>query len=409
LKKVYSLVVQEESNNASLTSLSVSEDSSVQVNATDTRKSQGRGKGSYGNKPTRFCTFCNRTNHTVDFCYMKHGYPNVNKPSPRVNAASQEDSETGAMCSSGLGASTSSPSYGFSQEQLAQLMSMLQQSNLVVSATPPSQATSNHIASTSIAAPDTFEGILVSVSSLTSKPPFWLIDSGANEHVCCDIAYFSSFYRIKLVHVSLPGGNLVLAHHVGTVSFNSKITLRHVLYSPHFKLNLIFVAKLCEYLTWIFHFSLDKCLIQDQQSLKMIGLDKKMDGLYKFYPSCKSSNFESSYVSSSSCNVVLPSICNKFDQFVPNDALWHFRLSHLSHQRLHKMSLLYPVITINNKDTCDFCHFAKHKHLPFNSSSSYASANFELIHLDIWRPLYVAFVHGHRYSLTILDDHNIFL
>jgi len=196
LNKVYSLVVQEESNNASLTSLSVSEDSFVQINDTNTRKSQGCGKGSYGNKPTRFCTFCNRTNHTVDFCYIKHGYLNVNKPSPRANAAYQENSENGAISSSGSGASASYPSAGFSQEQLAQLMSMLQQSNLVVSATPPSQATSNHIASTSITAPDTSAGISASVSSLTSKPSFWLIDVGGNEHICCDITYFSSFYRI---------------------------------------------------------------------------------------------------------------------------------------------------------------------------------------------------------------------
>lgn len=60
-------------------------------------------------------TFCNRTNHTVDFCYMKHGYPNVNKPSPHANTACQEDSENGAMSSSGSGASASSPSAGFSQ------------------------------------------------------------------------------------------------------------------------------------------------------------------------------------------------------------------------------------------------------------------------------------------------------
>jgi hypothetical protein len=70
---------------------------------------------------------------------------------------------------------------------------------------------------------------------------------------------------------------------------------------------------------------------------------------------------------------------------------------------------LYPDITSNNKDTCDLCHFAKHKHLPFTSSSSYASANFDLIHLDIWGPLFVASVHGHRYFLTILDDHSRFL
>jgi len=384
LNKVYSLVVQEESNHASLIPLSVSEDASVQINATDNRKPQGRGKGFPQNKPSRFCTFCNRTNHTVDFCYMKHGYPNVNKSSPRVNAASQEDSKNGAISSSGLGASASSSSTGFSQEQLAQLVSMLQQSNLVVSAPSSSQATSNHIASTNISTPNPSAGISASVSSLTSKPSFWLIDSGVNEHICCDITSFSSFYRIKPVYVSLPNGNTVLAHFAGNVSFNSKFHLTHVLYSPHFTLNLISVAKCCDSLTCFFHFSLEKCLIQDQQSLKMIGLAKQMDGLCKFYPSCKSSHIESLVLQNSSCNAILPSHCNKTSQFVPDTALWHFRLGHLSHQRLHMMSLLYPAISINkNKDTYDLCHFAKHKQLPFTSSFSHASTNFELIHLDI--------------------------
>ncbi|XP_024634836.1 uncharacterized protein [Medicago truncatula] len=47
--------------------------------------------------------------------FLVHGYPNVNKPSPHANTACQEDSENGAMSSSGSGASASSPSAGFSQ------------------------------------------------------------------------------------------------------------------------------------------------------------------------------------------------------------------------------------------------------------------------------------------------------
>jgi len=120
-----------------------------------------------------------------------------------------------------------------------------------------------------------------------------------------------------------------------------------VLYSPHFTLNLISVAKCCDSLTCFFHFSLEKYLIQDQQSLKMIGLAKQMDGLYKFYPSCKSSNIESLVLPNSSCNAILPSHCNKTGQFVPDVALWHFRLGHLSHQRLHMMSLLYLELSAN--------------------------------------------------------------
>jgi hypothetical protein len=177
LNKVYSLVVQEESNNASLPSLSVSDDTSIQINATDTRRPQGRGKSFSQHKPGRFCTFCNRTNHIVDFCYMKHGYPNVNNAQPHVNVASQEEFDAGTSSSSGLGASASSNT-GFSQYQLDQLVSMLQQENLVVPSPSSSQATSNHIAATptiptNISAPEPFAGIPVSSpSSLTQKSSF---------------------------------------------------------------------------------------------------------------------------------------------------------------------------------------------------------------------------------------------
>jgi len=78
---------------------------------------------------------------------MKHGYPNVNKAPPRVNAASQEDSDAGSSSSSGSSTSTSS-NISFSQDQLTHLVSLLQQANLVVPASPTSQETSNHIDAT---------------------------------------------------------------------------------------------------------------------------------------------------------------------------------------------------------------------------------------------------------------------
>jgi len=33
-----------------------------------------------------------------------------------------------------------------------------------------------------------------------------------------------------------------------------------------------------------------------------------------------------------------------------------------------------------------------------------ASKTFELIHLDIWGPYSIQYVHGHKYFLTIFDD-----
>ena len=70
---------------------------------------------------------------------------------------------------------------------------------------------------------------------------------------------------------------------------------------------------------------------------------------------------------------------------------------------------MYPDITIDNKSICDICNFAKHRKLPYSSSTSIASSNFELLHFDIWGPIAKVSIYGHRYFLTIVDDHSRFL
>jgi len=139
----------------------------------------------------------------------------------------------------------------------------------------------------------------------------------------------------------------------------------------------------------------------------MIGLASQQDGLYKFHVS----NLASVNSISSKINVpcTISAITCNSNTSIPIKALWHFRLGHLSHQRMDKVSSLYSSITNDNKATCDICHFAKQHHIPFTSSLSHASSNFELLHLDIWGPLSISYVHGHKYFLTIVDDHSRFL
>jgi len=88
INKVYSLVIQEESNNHSLSS-PIDEPLSI-VSAGESRKPQGRG---YSNsfRPHSHCTFCGRNNHTIDFCYQKHGHSNFQKQGSSVNASSSND------------------------------------------------------------------------------------------------------------------------------------------------------------------------------------------------------------------------------------------------------------------------------------------------------------------------------
>jgi hypothetical protein len=289
---------------------------------------------------------------------------------------------------------SASSNVGLSQDQYIQLISLLQQANLVASASSPPGPASNtinasHLVSSNISAIDAAPAGIPYVSHQNTS---WLIDSGANEHICCNVSGFSSFYRIRPVRVSLPIGNSLVVYYAGIVSFT---------YSPVFRLNLISVAKLRQLLSCSLHLSLDQCLIQNNLSLKMIGLAKQVDGLYRYSPP-STSNLVSSFSTNKVCNSTISSHCNS-NSIVPSDALWHFRLGHLSHSRLQQMHTLYPFISINKRSVCDLCHFAKHKHLPFPSSHTTASKRFELIHFDIWGPISISSVHGHRYFLTITD------
>jgi len=72
-------------------------------------------------------------------------------------------------------------------------------------------------------------------------------------------------------------------------------------------------------------------------------------------------------------------------------------------------SNMYPSICVDNKAICDVCQFAKHKKLPYSTSSSHAKSKFELLHCDIWGPLSIPTIHGHRYFITIVDDFSRFV
>ena len=376
------------------------------MNASEVKKSQGRGKGFVNSqKPNRYCTFCHKTNHTVDFCYQLHGHPSFPKQQPKVNVATHEiPDEIGAL-DHGLGGSTGSGT-SLSPEQYTQLVSLLQQASLISSSSLPStsNATTNHVQIT----PFVSNNISASphdTAGISSKRNYWLLDLGANEHICPNFSFFTSLHRIKPVRVILPNNTSIIVRFAGNVVFTPQFYLTNVLYSPLCQMNLLSVAKLYESLSYVLHFSHGKFLIQDQTSLKMIGLAKQVAGLYRYTPPSDFCSTSFMHSPNKSCNFSSSISCNS-NNCITVAALWHFRLGHLSNQRMTKMSHLYPSIVHNNKDVCDICNFSKQKHLPFSSSLSHASTNFELLHFDIWGPISISSVHGHRYFLTILDDHS---
>jgi len=200
INKVYSLVVQEESNNIQLSSLVIIDDSNILVHAADAARGSGCGKTNFGGKGSRYCTFCNHINHTIETCYQKHAFPPFIKPKPSINSSSHEASEVKPM-NNVVEASSSVPNAGIPQEQYTHLVSLLQQLNLAASTSP--HVSSNHINSQ----PSTSSGInTISCHSLHVANPIWLIDFGVHEHICSSLNFFSSVYNITPFHVNLPNG-----------------------------------------------------------------------------------------------------------------------------------------------------------------------------------------------------------
>jgi len=129
----------------------------------------------------------------------------------------------------------------------------------------------------------------------------------------------------------------------------------------------------------------------------MIGLGEQFEGLYRL----NLDFFASSLNKTLSVNTI---VVNNLTT-IPSSALWHFRLGDVSYKILAHMSRLYPSLSFDSNATCDICHFARQKQLPFPLRSSVASNKFELLHFDIWGPLVVPSIHNHKYFLTILDDY----
>jgi hypothetical protein len=107
----------------------------------------------------------------------------------------------------------------------------------------------------------------------------------------------------------------------------------------------------------------------------MIGLAEAFEGLY--------------YLKLHDKNVLVAVVDCPSTTTMPEQAIWHFRLGHLSTSRLSALHLKFPYIVVNHKGICDVCHLARHKKLPFSKSFNKASSPFDLLHLGShWYQIY---------------------
>ena len=217
-------------------------------------------------------------------------------------------------------------------------------------------------------------------NTIKSARCLWILDSGANDHVCTSLSDFTSYKSIPPVLISLPSGHRVFTKFSRDVIFNNKFFLTDVLYVLEFTFNLVSTSNLSTNLKCHLIFSSTNFVIQDNQTKERIVIVEAKDGLYVF---------QYSVFQNTTANNVIPS----FHCTVKDINLWHYRLGHLSDERLRVLKSLNPFISDKRMLVCDTCQRPKHKKLPFALSKSCIASIFYILHVDIWGPFSVASMH----------------
>lgn len=157
ISHVYSLIAQQEvaPNNNS-------------INLYATSNINGKGRGN--TKPSMVRTNCSKTNHIMDTCYFKHGFPLGYRIKNPKNASKPKTSQpTDAVPN-------------ISKEDYQYLLQLLQQSR-------KDQPKYGKVV---------ISGMINSGSN-SNSPSIWILDSGASNHVCPDISCFADLVKINPV------------------------------------------------------------------------------------------------------------------------------------------------------------------------------------------------------------------
>ncbi|KAL9237067.1 hypothetical protein vseg_011656 [Gypsophila vaccaria] len=177
LHTVYSRIVQEEE---------VRNVSFRNSESTPTMACAVRGSNTSGPPPLkqgrRWCNYCNRSGHSEDYCWEKHGYPEGRGPKSGNRRSNTTDQK-----SSGIPRAS------------------------------PSSRTNVVFCEPALAAN--------SVRLSAKRNLVWLVDTGASTHVTGDLSLFASYHAISPLDIGLPDGKHLQATHIGHVVVSNCLTL----------------------------------------------------------------------------------------------------------------------------------------------------------------------------------------
>lgn len=179
---------------------------------------RGKYQGAVGSRgQNRVCTHCGRNNHTIDTCFIKHGYLPGFKNKTKGNGFSSQQSATANNASEtpASGSSSTNPSYGLTQEQYNNILALLQHSKPI--------STANSVSTSPL--------VLNSLSSTANgkSPSLWILDTGATDHISFNLSAFTSYHNIVPISVTLLNGSQLSASISSSIKLTPSLTLHNVL------------------------------------------------------------------------------------------------------------------------------------------------------------------------------------
>ncbi|KAI5393891.1 hypothetical protein KIW84_060842 [Lathyrus oleraceus] len=286
IDKAFSLVIQQEREMNNIISsimpvvgkgeegVALSAQASPDAQPNKNNQYRGKYQGCGGQRgQNRVCTHCGRTNHTIDTCFIKLGYPpgfkhrskgNVSGPQQSATIKNASDNSVSSTSGSASGVSANA-SYGLTQEQYNNILALLQHSKIpsITNSVSTSPLVLNSLSSTA------------NGKSLT----LWILDTRATYHISFNLSAFTSYKSIVPVSVTLPDGSQLSASISGFVHLTPSLVLHNVLYIPSFNVNLISIAKLLQNNNYSVQFNANSCSIMQNPSMETIGIAELQNGL----------------------------------------------------------------------------------------------------------------------------------
>ncbi|XP_074293500.1 uncharacterized protein LOC141620560 [Silene latifolia] len=296
-----------------------------------------------------FCQFCDTRGHESSTCYIKlQRFPDLWVDRPRSLAELRR--VRAARCSRGGSGSSAGPRDSSGATGAASGSGSGAASDRIVQANMVSGVSMN-----SVLTSDRLSGMC-----------FWIIDTGASNHVTEDISCLTDCHTIAARPVGLPNGQRVVSTIMGLAYINSSLSLSRVLYVPSLTCSLLSVSQLTSDRDFVLEFAKNSCFIQDRSLKTTIGVGELRDGLYWIRACAPSTDI------------------HQVSALGSRD-LWHHRLGHPSDQVVKTIPFA-STLNFNKYWVCDVCHLAMQHRCSFCNNEQRALCVFDLIHCDLWGP-----------------------